>query len=97
MRVVLVAVVAFVVAACTTEEPAFDNVTACNEVLAAFSCGTFDFASTIDCSALADRTCDLEPYFDCLNSNFVCDESASPPFNVENWSTCMEESICPGA
>ena len=97
MRFVLATVTAVLLAACATEEPAFGNVVVCNETLAAFSCGTEDFTSIIDCSALAGKTCDLEPYFDCLRSNFFCDESATPPFNVENWSTCMEESICPGA
>lgn len=97
MRAATMMLITMAGAACATGGSGFDNVAACDETLANFSCGDVDFAALIDCSAFADRTCDLTTYFDCLTDNFVCEEAASPAFDVSNWETCAEMTVCPSS
>ena len=65
----------------------FDNTAACNDWLAAVSCGEFDFTGVVDCSIYANLACDVADYFNCLTNNTTCDEVTGIP-DTTGWTQC---------
>ncbi len=70
-----------------------DNVTACEDWLAAVSCGEYDFSTSVDCSVYGETECDIADYFTCLTDNTVCDEETGVP-DMSGWGSCTSYASC---
>ncbi len=69
------------------------NVEACQDWIAASSCGDTDFSGYLTCSDYESLTCDISGYFDCLTVNTTCDESTGT-VDTSGWGSCAEETTC---
>jgi hypothetical protein len=73
--------------------PERDNMSACEEWVAAMSCGG-EKKKGFDCKSYADVACDIIPYFDCLTANTICDEKTGS-LDTSGWGKCMGMDKCP--
>lgn len=91
MRKTLVILSALALAACGNTGK--KNVEACEDWLAATTCGDYDFSTSVSCSVYEDYDCDVADYFDCLTDNTTCDESTGIP-DVTGWADCATLASC---
>ena len=73
----------------------YDNVASCEDFVERMSCGDEDFADFITCADYGEKSCDLAAYFECLESNTECVETADgDAADTSAWPDCEAESVC---
>lgn len=61
-------------AACGDDEESFDNKKSCEDWVASFDCGDYDFTAGNEayCDSYDGIACDLSDLFDCWSDNITC-------------------------
>jgi hypothetical protein len=75
-----------------------ENLAACQDFLAAVSCGDIGAPTLYGpdfCQPYEESSCDMTAYWDCLANNIVCDETVEPVlFEIDPDGICGQDADC---
>jgi hypothetical protein len=71
-----------------------DNVAACQSFLKSVQCGNIDLSMQVNCSVYSGTTCDLTPYFNCLEQHYVCVNGTYDQTKLSTINQCASMATC---